>query len=395
MRFSAVVLSACLSAIAAMGTAQAQKAEPITLGLLGSVTGGGAAIGRSLDLGVRLAVHEINSAGGILGRPIEVVTGDTHSDPTIASTEARRLVFQEKVNVLFGPLISTEIAPTLPVTTSAKILQFTSGSAVELSPEVGPYHFAVSSTAVGQGTVMVNFAASTLKAKSVAILADNGGQSKSATGPMEKRIADLGMTLAGEQEYQYRTDDMTPQLLSLRRANPDVILFLSSSLEDTAKALSTLRDIGWKPKVVGGVSVAIFAPNIAKMLGADVFQDVYGESFSGTSYCSSDKVGAGDFARFKEALRAFSPSDDGKVPVQTALYFYDGVYFMKAAVEGAGTFDAQRVSEWIEMNAGKVKLITTQPIASKESHHLFADRLVIVEKPQEVRSDDLQKRAGC
>ncbi len=391
----ATALAALLGATLLTPASFAQT-EPIRIGSLGSMTGGGATIGAALNTGIRLAAKEINEKGGILGRQVQVVQADTQSDPTIATGEAKRLVFQEKVHAIIGPLVSQETVPTVTVSTEGKVLQISSAATLELTPQVGPYHFSVTSNAESQGVALVNYGADKLKAKSLAILADNGGQSKSAVIAMKKRMQELNIKVAGEQEYPFRTDDMTPQLLSLRRTSPDALLFFSSTPEDSAKVLTSLRDIGWSPKVLASVSMATFGPTIVKNVGADGFKNVISESYSGLSYCASDAVGTGEFAKFKERLKAFAPEFDGKIPPSTTMYYYDALYFIKAAMEAAKTTDATKLAPWIEENGASVKLITTKPTPSKATHHMWGpDSIVMVEDVHLTRSDGLQKRVGC
>src|SRR5690349_19104045 len=78
-------------------------AEPIKVGALFSVTGAGSVIGASSMTGLSMTVKELNDGGGILGRKLVVVPADDQSDVTAAVGEAKRLVFRDKIDVLFGP----------------------------------------------------------------------------------------------------------------------------------------------------------------------------------------------------------------------------------------------------------------------------------------------------
>ncbi len=389
-------LMAVMAGIALAAPAFAQSSEPFKLGTLAGVTGGGATIGAALNTGVKLAAKEINEKGGILGRQIVITVGDTQSDPTVASTEAKRLVFQEKVHAIIGPLVSQETVPSVSVTTEGKVLQISSAATLELTPQVGPYHFSVTSNAESQGVALVNYGHNALKAKSLAILADNGGQSKSAVMAMKKRMGELGIKVSAEQEYPFRTDDMTPQLLSLRRSSPDALLFFSSTPEDSGKVLTALRDISWSPKVLASVSMATYGPTLAKTIPAELFNNVISESYSGLTFCTGEAVGSGEFAKFSEKLKNFAPESHGKIPPSTTMYYYDALYFLKTAMEAVGSTDAAKTAAWIEENGSKVKLITTTPTPSKTTHHMWGpDSIVMVEKVNETRTDGLQKRAGC
>src|SRR6185369_11769908 len=104
-----------------------------------------------------MALAEINAAGGIAGKQVEMVWADTASDGTQASSEAKRLVFQEKVVAIMGPPTSQETIPANLVTTEAKILFITTAASPLLTPQVAPYHFSDSASAAGQSIPMVRY----------------------------------------------------------------------------------------------------------------------------------------------------------------------------------------------------------------------------------------------
>src|SRR5690606_4706922 len=130
-----------LAGAAAVALTTGAAAQDFKLGSITSITGKFAIIGTAQDIAVKLALKEINDAGGIMGRKVVLVTGDTQTDPTIASAEAKRLAFQEKVSAVIGPLVTQEIMPTLPIFTEAKIPQISTTGSSAVTPQVGPYHF--------------------------------------------------------------------------------------------------------------------------------------------------------------------------------------------------------------------------------------------------------------
>ena len=105
--------------------------------------------------------------------------------------------------------------------------------------------------AEAQSKLMVDHAIRSMKIQSAAILTDVGAQAKTAVEAMKAELAARKVRLAGAQEYQYRQTDMTPQLLTLRRANPDVMLLFTSNGEDTGNMVKSQNDLGWPVRVVG------------------------------------------------------------------------------------------------------------------------------------------------
>lgn len=385
-------------ALAAIGLASsvASAQEPIRVGVLSSITGPGAGIGAALSIGADMAVADINKAGGVLGRQLVIIKGDTQSNPTTAASEAKRLVEREKIDLLIGPLVSQEIVPTVSVATEAKIAQVTTAGTAALTPQVGPYHFSLNASSQTAASSIVDFVSKHMKGISVGILADDGGQSKTGVAALKQELQKAGIQLVAEQEFRNRTEDMTPQILALRRANPGVVLVFFSFVEDGARMLNTFRDVGWKPKVVGSTAISIYAPAIARTVDANAFDGVFGLAYTAMTKCSADKGGKGPYAQFIDRLKEFSPQSAGKVSVSLASEFYDGVQLLAAAVKATGKTSGPEVARWIETEGSKVPLIHGSVSPNAQSHFLFGpNELSAVESPNKIGEDGLMVRFGC
>src|ERR1700733_9383669 len=116
---------ALASAIAAAASTLAKPAiaakEPILIGYLPALTGPSSSTGIGINRGVELAVKEINAAGGIDGRQIELIVRDTQSDPTKAVNGAAELAHGQKVSAVFGPLNSGETLAVVPLLARANV----------------------------------------------------------------------------------------------------------------------------------------------------------------------------------------------------------------------------------------------------------------------------------
>jgi branched-chain amino acid transport system substrate-binding protein len=392
-----IALTALLSCVgAALLTSHAVAQEPLRLGILPSATGPGASIGAALSTGVELAVSEVNKSGGVLGRQITIIKGDTQSNPTTATTEAKRLAEREKAELLIGPLVSQEVVPTVAVMTEAKIVQFTNAGTAALNPQNGPYHFSLNASSETVSEVMVNFVAEQMKGATIGILADDGGQSRTGVAALKQNLQKRGLPVAVEQEFRNRTDDMTPQILSLKRANPGVVLVFLSFVEDGVKILNTFRDVGWQPKIVGATAISVYAPAIARGVDANAFDNVYSAAYRGLTYCTGDAAGSGAYAAFGEKLKAFAPGSAGKISVSLASEYYDAVMLLTAGVKAVGSTKAAELAKWIETEGAKVPLIHGAVSPSAQSHFLFGpNELAVVERPNQTRADGLMKRSGC
>lgn len=391
------LLSSCtaLVALTALPAAAQASKEPIKIGTLFSMTGFGAVVGASSMTALNMVLKDINDAGGLLGRKVVVVQADDQSDATIAVGEAKRLAFREKVDFVVGPAFGTLAIATVPITTEAKIVHLTTAGAAELTPAFGPYHFSNFSSTRAQAEAMVNIALNDLGHKRPALLTDTSANSKGVIVEVKDVLAKRGMKLSGEQAFEPRTPDMTPQILSLRAANPDIIMSVSGSGEDAGLALKTLQDIGWNVRMES-IALAFLSTAALKVAGNDAFEKAIGVTFRALTYCPNDPVGASDFAKFVGRIEAFAPDLKGKLAAPNALFTADQVSIIKAAVEATKSTEGPKVAAWIEQNAGSVKTIMGQMQASKDQHiMLSAGSFVGVTRPDQKRSDGLLRRAGC
>ncbi|MGO4831723.1 ABC transporter substrate-binding protein, partial [Rhizobiaceae sp. 2RAB30] len=277
-----VVCGAALALSA--GTALAQ--ETFKMGGIMSITGGGASIGRSASEAWKLAVEAINANGGILGKQVEFVLADTMTDPTHGVSEARRLIENEKIQALVGPATSQEAIPIVAVTKDGKVMQVSTAASSQLTPEVGPYHFSTSVTAANQMIPNIDYAIDKLGIKKVAILSDNGGMSKAGVADISVYLKEKkGIEPVAVQEFPFRTEDMTPQLLSLRSAGAEAILFVSSLGDDARKVLENKLDIGWDVPLLANQTMTNYAVGNVAVIGEEAFENVYSTQFVGMTYC--------------------------------------------------------------------------------------------------------------
>src|SRR5690606_10732741 len=213
----------------------------------------------------KLAVDDINANGGILGKKVELVIADTMTDPTHGVSETRRLLQNEKVNAIIGPATSQETIPIATVTTENKVLHVSTAASPTLSPDVVPYHFSTSVTAVNQMIPNINFAIDKLGIKKFGIISDNGGMSKAGVVEITEYLKEKGLEPVEIQEFPFRTEDMTPQLLSLRSSGAEALLFISSLGDDARKMLENRLDIGWDVPVLANQTLSNYAVGNAEV----------------------------------------------------------------------------------------------------------------------------------
>jgi len=382
------VLAAALYAVGA------QAADPIKVGLLAPISGPGAQIGESAQIGVEYAVKTINEAGGIGGRQIQLVVGDYQANPTAGVSEATRLVEQEKVSLMIGPTYSQVTLAVLPILTAAKIPEVNVSGSEAITIEAAPYGFSMLVNASAQAKVMAGYALDTLGAKKVAILSDSGAQAKTAVAAMQDVLKERGVEVTGVQEFQYGAPDMTPQILDLQGGEPDALLLFTSTGDDTGNVLKGMEELGWDVPVSGSYGVALAAPGI-RIAGAEAYAKVAGINYKAWTYCPGDEMPE-KIRSFIDGLKAFRPDAVDRLPYNYVSLWYDGLYLLKQAVEAnGGSTDGPTIAKWIEENSGSFEGINAGLAASATTHFLIGlDNLAMVH-PERSSEGGVQERVDC
>ncbi|HYO91419.1 MAG TPA: ABC transporter substrate-binding protein, partial [Pyrinomonadaceae bacterium] len=145
---------------------------PIKVGLYADLTGQTSSFGQSTKNGVQMAVDEINKAGGINGRQVQLLIEDDQGLPAQAATVVTKLINQDRVHAVLGEVASSNSLAAAPKAQEAKIPMITPSSTNPKVTQVGDFIFRVCFIDPFQGEVMAKFAVNTLKAKTAAVLTD-------------------------------------------------------------------------------------------------------------------------------------------------------------------------------------------------------------------------------
>ena len=199
-----------------------------------------------------MAADEINAAGGINGKQVELLIQDDRSDASEAATIVTKFVTQDQVHAILGEVASSRSIAAAPIAQNAKIPMLTPSST---NPEVtkkGDFIFRSCFIDPVQGAAIAQFAAKTLNAKTAAIMVDR--KNDYSTG-LEKVINEtftrLGGKMVATQSYQEGDQDFNAQLTSLKGANPEVI-FIPGYYNDVGLIAKQARDKGITVPLIGG-----------------------------------------------------------------------------------------------------------------------------------------------
>ncbi|HEY2979033.1 MAG TPA: ABC transporter substrate-binding protein [Burkholderiaceae bacterium] len=312
------------SAALLLAATGAQAQQTIKIGSLQELSGTGATVGTNFKNGMDLAIREINAAGGILGKKIEVTHSDTQSNPGVAKGLAQKAV-DDDVLAVFGPGFSGSMMVSMNETKRAGIPNFTGAEAAAITTQGNPY---VYRTSFGQATSMpkvARYMANSLKAKTVAVIYVNNDFGKGGRDMVTKSLGELGVKVVADISTDPGKLDFAAPVLQAKQSNADVI-FVYTNEEEAARALRELRKQGITKPIVGET-----------VLTSQKVIELAGDAANGAVAHIGLSVDAPVPAM--RAFRAKFERDYKYIPDHNGIKGYTGVYVMKAALEKAGKID--------------------------------------------------------
>ncbi len=331
----AAVLLSCKSQKAVEG--------PIRLGIITSLSGNFATFGAMEVAGYKVAAEEVNKAGGVLGRQLELVIEDDASNQNAALAAAEKLV-QQGTPLVLGAFASSITKPLGGYLTRMKVPLLNTNSADTTITKPGtPYVFRVGQTTDSYADASFDLIASFKDLKTVAILVSNDALGRSTATSVKAKCKALGYAVAGDQAYDRGLTDFRPTLNAFKSANPDVVA-LSSYEEDAATLMRQAKEVNLSPKMFVAVGATGYALPQFITGAADAAEFV----FSAAPWRPEAKFpGAQDLnARLTKVL--------GSEPSHHAAKSYAGMLAAAEAIRKAGSTDREAIRNALR----EVKLMT-------------------------------------
>jgi branched-chain amino acid transport system substrate-binding protein len=299
---------------------------PVTIVGLMELSGTGTTAGTNFDNGVKLAVKEINAAGGILGRKIEYTTMDTQSAPQTAKALAQKAVDQSAY-VVMGPVFSGSFIVSMAETKRAEIPNFTGGEAANITEQGNPYVFRTSFTQSTAMPKLARYIKDTVKAKSVAMIWVNNDFGKGGRDSMAKALEAQGIKVAADISTDPGQVDFSAAVLKAKQSNADA-LFVYTNEEESARALRELKKQGYDKPIIGETTLT----------GQKVIE-LAGEAANGAVAHVGLTVDAP-----QPAIKAFDEKFQKEYKYKSdhnGMKGYSGMYVVKAVTEKIGKFDGK------------------------------------------------------
>ena len=347
--------------------APAAAQEPIKIGEPYNLTGSQASLdGPSRD-GGELAAEEINAAGGVLGRPLELVVADGKSDlPTVASV-TKKLVDEDKVVALVGLSDTSFVRASAPIAEAAHLPFLDTGGTAPVITSIGDYVFMLPFGDNVQAAAGAEFAQGK-GWKSAAMLVDEAmDYTKYLAKYFEERFTaeDIGGKVVSRLAYNIGDTDFSAQLTEFKNLDPQPdFLFVSSNPGEIGTIIKQARDMGLNQPILGGDGYD--TPLLAQLAGP--VSNVYFTTHEGIY---------GDSPEAKTFADAYA-KQYGKAPESVfAALGYDGVKLMADAIGRAGTTDGAKVRD--ALGATKGFKGVTGTITYENGSHIPSKSVALIE----------------
>jgi branched-chain amino acid transport system substrate-binding protein len=264
-------VAAFIVGLLALSGASAQSGNPIKVGAGLALTGGGAPAGKMLLAAIDIWRDDVNAKGGLLGRPVEVVSYDDQSTPSNVPGIYTKLITVDKVDLLLGPYATNFVAPAMPTIMQHNKMTL-SLTAIGINRHFNyPKYFSMvpvgpdGVNAFSKGFFEVA-AAQKPKPQTVAILAADAEFAKAASDGAREELKKQGMKVIYDQTYPPNTTDFTPMVRAMQAANADIV-YIAAYPPDNVGIIRAANEIGLNPKMFGGAMIGMLITPIRVQLG--------------------------------------------------------------------------------------------------------------------------------
>jgi len=226
--------------------------EPILVGYLPALTGPSSSTGIGINRGVQLAVQEINAAGGIDGRQIELIVRDTQSDPTKAVNGAAELSRAQKVSAVVGPVNSGESLAVVPLLARVNTPQVHPCWVDSLTdPKKYPMCFRNAPTNQQIGGAANRYVVDVLKRKKVAVISDTTGYGTASVNAYVPMLKTQGAEIVYQGNVDAANPELKAELLRMQSAGAEAIMPWSVNAGFLSRIINTRGQMGWDVPIVG------------------------------------------------------------------------------------------------------------------------------------------------
>lgn len=319
-----------------------EDSKSIKVGVNLELSGGVASYGESLENGIDIAVDEINKAGGVKGKKLEIIKVDNKSEAAEATNGAIKLTSQDKVTAIIGAATSGNTVAQAQIANDTKTILLTpSGTSPNVTVsddgKLNEFVFRTSFIDPFQGIVAANFAAKELNLKNAAIFADSASDyAKGLAASFKETYVKAGGKVVAEEAYVAKDTDFRATLTRIKSKNPEFI-FIPGYYEEVGLIVKQARELGITVPLMGADGWD--SPKLVELAGADALNN----TFITNHYTSEDPD-----ENIQKFVTTYKEKFNGESPNAFNALGYDTVYLLADAIERAGGTDTAKIKEELE-----------------------------------------------
>jgi branched-chain amino acid transport system substrate-binding protein len=313
-----------------------QTAAPseIRVGLLSELTGEAAAWGKDLKEGIDLAVEQVNLAGGINGKRLQVFVEDDQGKARVGVNAVMKLISQDRIEVLLGVAVSTVANAILPTLKERRIIFISGGASSPILTGASPYFFRTWPSDLEEALVAARYLREVDMIDRVAIIHANDDYGVGLAKPFEAEFGRLGGVIAKVISFEKGAGDFRPQVVIAKAAEAQMF-FLAGTPRDMAHVLKQLRE--------GGVGTPVFS--VSGVREQEVLQ-IAGEAAEGLRFVDSSFDPASSRPKTRAFVETFRKRF-AKEPGVLAASGYDSVLVLAEAIRTSGSTDGDSLRKAI------------------------------------------------
>lgn len=325
------IFSLCMVTALSAWSGPARAADPIKIGVMAESSGPNAEAGVYQINGAKMALEEINKAGGVLGRQIELHIEDNQSTNPGSVLAVSKLTSGGDLAALIGSVRSTQIQAVAPTVMKAGLPMVIGGTDYGLTHSNNPWIFRARPNDGYSAKVIADYGVNTLKLKKWAIVHSTDAFGNGGKNNLTESLKALGVTPVTVQGFTSNSQDFTPIVLAIKQSGADVVSSYIANSTDVGIFAKQLRQLGVKAEWVGSPS-----------LSTDTAMKLAGDALHGTYSIADFAVGSSPEAE------AYAKKYKDKYKMEPDLYSawsYDAVNLLALAMKNANSTKPEEIKK--------------------------------------------------
>ncbi len=319
---TALAATALLAAGSGLFACKKKETETIKIGAILPLTGDAAEYGKNGQKGLELALEEINAAGGIKGKNIEIIYEDSKGDPKTGVAAFNKLNEIDHVPIIIGPYLSSVTLAVAPVAEENEVVILSPVSSTPALTDAGDYIFRNSTTDEYEGPIMADYATKELKLATFTVLVINNDYGLGLAEVFTQAINANGATVLINETFDPSETDFKTQLLKIKKEKPEALYLVGQ--KEIANILRQMSEIDFDAQILS--TVMFEDPEVIEKAGEKAEGVIYTFPSFDPKEGNDTAVGFGE--RFHEKY--------GNYPEIFAALNYDALKIAAIAIEKGG-----------------------------------------------------------